>query len=85
MRAWAAPIVNGQRQDASEVELATDGLTVLPHTLPWPESAYRYEFAPGEEIPTSPLMVRSSTTEEELVQEKSPLSRVWDWLLGGTR
>ena len=83
MRAWAAPVVGGERQDASEVELATDGFTVLPHTLPWPESAYRYELVPGEEVPTRPMMVSSSRTEEEVVEEKGPLRRAWDWLVGG--
>jgi hypothetical protein len=72
MRAWAAPIINGIRQDQIEVELDTEGLTVLPHTLPWPEVSYRYEYAPGEEMPVV-RMTRSSVTEEEIGPEGSSL------------
>lgn len=85
MRAWAAPVVDGERINTEEVEIATDGITVLPHTLPWPEVAYRYEFAPGEEIPTRPLMVRTTRIDEEITDDRGPLRRAWDWLLGESR
>lgn len=85
MRAWAAPVIDGKRIDAEEVEIATDGTTVLVHTLPWPEVSYRYEFAPDEEVPTMPLAVRFTRTEEEITQGGSSLRRAWDWLFGGSR
>lgn len=79
MRAWAAPVVDGIRQDHQEVELPCDGFTLKEHRLPWPSVAYRYEFEPGEEVPTMPVKVASSWSEVEL-PTKGP--RWWRWLTG---
>ena len=84
MRAWAAPIVEGIRQDHIEVELETEGLTVLPHTLPWPEVSYRYEYAPGEELPVV-RMTRSTVTEEEISTEGPSLLERLRQLFVGTK
>lgn len=78
MRAWAAPVIDGIRQDHLEVELETNETTVLEHRLPWAKVAYRYEYEPGEDIPT--VVLTSTTRTEEELPPAGP--RWWRWLTG---
>lgn len=74
MRAWAAPVIDGARQDHLEIEVPTEGTRVMPHTLPWPEIGYRYEYEPGEQLPVV-QMTSVRTTDEEIMPGK--LRRRW--------